>query len=67
MLSLKEYVEKYRKNTDVIKKIDCRCRYYKRIVPGEEYKDTKSSKRPDIVIHKRNTDNKNNIVIEVKK
>lgn len=66
-MQLKEYIEKYRENTDIIKKFDCPCACCKKIMSDEEYKDTKRSKRPDIVIHKRNTDNKNDIVIEIKK
>ncbi len=66
-MSLKEYVEKHRNNIYERKFFDCACRYCKKIKSDREYKDTKRSKKPDIVIHKRNSDDKNNVIIEIKK
>lgn len=63
---LGEYVRGYRENPDE-QGFDCLCRYCKKIKSGKEFRDTKKAKRPDIVIHERNSDDKNNIVIEIKK
>ena len=67
VMSLKEYVENYRANRNKKEEFDCVCEYCKKIKSNEKFKDTESSKRPDVVIHKRNSDDKNYIVIEVKK
>ncbi|MCX6753491.1 MAG: hypothetical protein NTV03_00300 [Candidatus Nomurabacteria bacterium] len=67
IMSLKEYAEKYRNNLNEKEKFDCACEDCRKIKSNKEFEDTEYSKRPDIVIHKRNSDDKNNVVIEVKK
>jgi len=66
-MTLKNFINKYRENRDDEEQFDCSCDKCKEIKSQEDFKDTEISKRPDIIIHKRNFDDKNYIVIEVKK
>lgn len=66
-MSLKKYIKEHRKNKNEGKEFDCTCVYCKKIKSNEKFNDTKRSKIPDIVIHKRNSDECNETVIEIKK
>jgi len=66
-MSLEKYVMKYRNNTNNGEEFNCSCRDCKKIKSDKKFVDTKRSKRPDIIIHKMNSDSKNHIVIEIKK